>query len=84
MTRQLAGALAAGAAIVALAAPAHAQGQGQAREYHIAAGSLQSALDAWARQSGRQIIYRIDEIRGAVSPGASGTLSADAALSALL
>jgi len=84
MTRQLAGAFAAGAAIVAMAAPAHAQGQGQAREYHIAAGSLQSALDAWALQSGRQIIYRIDEIRGAVSPGASGTLSADAALSALL
>src|SRR3954452_9704022 len=82
MIRQLAGALATAAATVALAVPVHAQGQ--TREYHIAAGSLQSALDAWARQSGRQIIYRIDEIRGAVSLGTSGILSADAALSALL
>jgi iron complex outermembrane receptor protein len=82
MTRELASALATATAIVALATPARAQEP--VKDYHIAAGMLQSALDEWARQSGRQIIYRSDEIRGAVSPGAHGALTADAALSAIL
>jgi len=82
MTRELASALATATAIVALATPAHAQEP--VKDYRIAAGTLQSALDEWARQSGRQIIYRSEEIRGAVSGGARGSLTADAALNAVL
>ena len=82
MMRQLASTLAAASAIVALAAPA--QAQGQVKNYNIAAGSLQSALEAWAQQSGRQLIYPIDQIRDAVSSGARGELSSDAALNAIL
>jgi len=80
MMRNLAAALAAGVCMVAVAAPA----QAQTRTYQIPAGSLQSALDAYARQSGRQVIYRVDDVRGARSPGARGNLTADAALDAIL
>lgn len=80
MIRTLAAALATGTCIVALAAPASAQ----TREYNIRAGSLKSALDAYVRQSGRQVVYRADEVRTARSPGVRGELSADAALANLL
>lgn len=80
MIRNLASALGIGVAVVALAAPAQAQG----REWRIPAGDLKSALDAYTRQSGRQIIYRVDEVRGARSRGAKGSLSAEAALDAIL
>ncbi|MBB4837032.1 outer membrane receptor protein involved in Fe transport [Sphingomonas kyeonggiensis] len=80
MIRTLAAALATGTCIVALATPAAAQ----TREYNIPAGSLKSALDAYVRQSGRQIVYRADEVRSARSPGARGQLSAEAALANLL
>jgi outer membrane receptor protein involved in Fe transport len=43
-----------------------------------------SALDAYVRQSGRQVVYRADEVRSARSPGARGPLSAEAALANLL
>ncbi|MDE8652472.1 TonB-dependent receptor [Novosphingobium album (ex Liu et al. 2023)] len=80
MIRTLAAALATSTCIVALATPAAAQ----TREYNIPAGSLKSALDAYVRQSGRQIVYRADEVRSARSPGARGQLSAEAALTNLL
>jgi outer membrane receptor protein involved in Fe transport len=81
MMRNLAAALAAGVCMVAFAAPASAA---EARQYDIPPGKLKSALDAYARQSGRQIIYRVDEIRDAYSPGVTGRLSAQTALDALL
>lgn len=80
MNRTLAAALAATTCIVAIATPAAAQ----TREYDIPAGTLKSALDAYVRQSGRQVVYRADQIRSARSPGVRGQLSADAALTKLL
>lgn len=80
MIRTLAAALATSTCIVALATPATAQ----TREYNIPAGSLKSALDAYVRQSGRQVVYRADQVRFARSPGARGQQTADAALAALL
>ncbi|MBV2147529.1 TonB-dependent receptor [Sphingobium sp. AS12] len=80
MIRTLAALLATSTCIVALATPAAAQ----TREYNIPAGSLKSALDAYVRQSGQQVVYRSDEVRSAHSPGARGALSAEAALANLL
>jgi iron complex outermembrane receptor protein len=79
-SRKLAAALAASVCVVAIAAPA----QAQVRQFNIGAGSLKSALDAWARQSGRQVIYKIDEVRSARSKGAKGPMSSDDALDAVL
>jgi iron complex outermembrane receptor protein len=80
MIRTLAAALATSTCIVALATPAAAQ----TREYSIPAGSLKSALDTYVRQSGRQIVYRADQVRLARSPGTRGQQSAEAALAAIL
>lgn len=80
MIRTLAAVFATSTCIVALAAPAAAQ----TREYRIPAGSLKVALDAYVQQSGRQVVYRADQVRSARSPGARGPLSADAALASLL
>jgi iron complex outermembrane receptor protein len=78
--RTVIAALSTTACIVAVAVPASAQ----TRAFDIQAGSLKAALDSFSRQSGRQLIYRSEEIRNARSPGARGTLSSDAALQALL
>lgn len=80
MIRTLSAALAATTCIVATATPAAAQ----TREYSIPAGSLKETLDSYMRQSGRQVVYRADQVRQARSPGAKGMLSAEAALAALL
>ena len=66
--------------IVALATPAAAQTQ----SYRIPAGTLKSALDGYVRISGKQVMYKVDEIRGVHSPGVSGTMTPDAALRAIL
>lgn len=80
MIRTLAAALATTTCIVALATPAAAQ----TREYNIPAGSLKNALDAYVRQSGKQVVYRADQVRSARSPGVRGSHSPEAALAALL
>jgi len=80
MIRTLAAALATTTCIVALATPATAQ----TREFNIPAGSLRSALDTFARQSGRQVIYRGDEVRSTRSPGVRGARTAEQALDAIL
>jgi outer membrane receptor protein involved in Fe transport len=80
MIRTLTAALVTSTCFVALATPATAQ----TREYNIPAGSLKSALNAYVRQSGRQVVYRADEVRSARSAGARGQLSAEAALANLL
>jgi hypothetical protein len=81
MTRYFAAAiLAAAVCVVAIAAPAQAQN----RRFQIASGDLGQALDAYIHQSGRQLIYRVDDVRGVHSPGVQGELSADDALAALL
>lgn len=78
--RKLASILAGGVCIVAMAAPANAQAQ----TYNIKPGSLKAALDAYGLQSGRPIIYKADQVRGLRSQGASGSMSSDAALNAVL
>lgn len=77
---KLAGILACGVCIAAMATPANAQNA----PYNIPAGSLKSALDAYGRQAGRPIIYKEDQIRGLRSRGASGSMSSDAALDSIL
>jgi iron complex outermembrane receptor protein len=79
MIRTLAAALATSTCLVAIATPAAAQ----TREFNVPAGSLRSALDAFARQSGRQVIYR-GEVRSARSPGVQGARTAEDALNAIL
>ncbi|WP_197714450.1 TonB-dependent receptor [Altererythrobacter sp. B11] len=76
------GALTTGVCVVALAVPAQAQAQEQ--EYNIPAGSLRSALDAFGRQSGKPIIYKVDEIQGLRSRGFRGTATPQAVLDAIL
>jgi len=80
MIRTLAAALATTTCLMALASPATAQ----TRDFSIQAGSLRSALDTFARQSGRQVIYRGDEVRAARSPGVRGAHTAEEALDAIL
>lgn len=88
MSRSIVAALAAGVCVVALATQAQAQAQTQTQtqtqDYRIPAGSLKAALDAYARQSGRQVIYKVDEVRSARSRGATGAMTATAALDAIL
>jgi outer membrane receptor protein involved in Fe transport len=56
----------------------------QTGDYNIAAGDLKAALDAYARQSGVQLIYRIEDVRGLRTRGAHGVLSPDRALAEIL
>ncbi len=79
MIRTFAAALATTTCIVAIATPAAAQ----TREFDVPAGSLRTALDAFIRQSGRQLIYRGD-VRSARSPGVRGARTAEDALNAIL
>src|ERR1700688_1755963 len=66
MTRYIAAAiLAAAVCVVAISAP----GQAQNQRFQIASGDLGPALDAYIHQSGRQLIYRVDDVRGVHSPG---------------
>src|SRR5882762_7516726 len=80
MGRCVAAAILAAAVCVVLIAPAQAQN----RRFQIASGDLGQALDAYIHQSGRQLIYRVDDVRGVHSPGVQGEMSADKALAALL
>src|SRR6202048_5078459 len=72
--------LAAIVCVVAIVAPAQAQNQ----RFQIASGDLGQALDAYVHQSGRQLVYRVDDVRGVHSPGVQGEMQADDALAALL
>ena len=65
-------ALAGGVSILAIATPAQAQVQ----SFNIPAGNLKGALDAFARQSGMQVIYRDDDVRTASSHAVSGMTAA--------
>src|SRR4030081_3454794 len=66
--------------VIAIAVPARAQSQ----HFQIASGDLGQALDAYVHESGRQVIYRVDDVRSVHSPGVQGAMSADDALAALL
>ena len=56
----------------------------RAEDFNIPGGDLETALDAYARVTGVELIVSNQAIRGIHSPGVRGTLSSDAALSHLL
>ena len=56
----------------------------QTKTFDIPAGDLKTALDDYIRQSGVQLIYRVDEIRGLSTHGAHGPIAPDEALQQLL
>lgn len=84
MISKLVGALVAGTSITAISIACPSPAQAQDMAFDIRPGALRDALDAYGRQSRRQMIYRVDEVRGVDSPGARGPMSADRALELLL
>src|SRR3954463_2559045 len=56
----------------------------EAAPINIPPGDLVSALDALARQSGAQFVYRTDQLSGLRTPGVQGAQSAQEALGKLL
>lgn len=68
------------ACIAVAANPATAQSY----RFSIPAGTLKTALDAYVRQSGRQLIYRPTDVQSVRSRGVHGQLTAAAALVTLL
>lgn len=70
--------------ITAIAINAPAQAQAQTRSFEIPAGDLKTALKHYIRQSGVQLVYRPDDVRGKSTRGVKGTMSAVAALDQLL
>jgi iron complex outermembrane receptor protein len=58
--------------------------QAQVQELRIPPGDLKTALDQYALQTGAQILYSADAVRGRVSPGVQGQPNAERALAMLL
>ncbi|MEO5494995.1 MAG: TonB-dependent receptor [Sphingomonas sp.] len=56
----------------------------QAAPFEIPAGSLSKALDRYAQQSGRQIVYRADDVKNSRSAGVRGVMTSDVALQTIL
>jgi len=54
------------------------------KHFDIPAGDLTVALESLARQSGAEFVYQADQLRGLHTPGVSGTLSAEQAVTKLL
>lgn len=52
--------------------------------FAIPAGTLRAALRAWSRQSGRELLYRDDDLGDTRSKGASGAMTAEVALGQIL
>lgn len=71
-TRGLKAGLAASACALAIAGAAFAQ---PVAHYDIPQGELSAALQAYARQSGQQIIYRLEDVRGVQGKRVSGSLT---------
>jgi iron complex outermembrane recepter protein len=74
-------AIACGAALALLLAGAAAA---QPRTYDIPSESLSQALRDYGRQSGLQVIFTEDLVRGRIAPGVKGSFEAEAALKTLL
>lgn len=71
--------------LLALACSAALAAQAQtAAPITIPAGDLATALDAYARQSGTQLVYRADQLKGAHSAGVAGKPASPQTLDALL
>lgn len=56
----------------------------QTLSFEIPEGDLKTALDDYARQSGLQLIYRVEDVRGVSTRGIRGTLPAETALERIL
>jgi outer membrane receptor protein involved in Fe transport len=69
---------------LSLACSAALAAQAQGGRVDIPAGDLATALDTYARQSGTQLVYRSDQLKGARSAGLSGQSASPRALDALL
>jgi hypothetical protein len=78
--RSVAAILAGSVCVIAISTPAVAQ----ARAFQIPAGDMKVALDAYVRQSGAEVIYKIDQLKSEKSPGVSGIMTSEAALEAIL
>ncbi len=71
--------------LLSLACSAALAAQAQtATRLDIPAGDLATALDAYARQTGTQLVYRADQLKGARSKGLRGQAPSAQALDALL
>src|SRR6185437_7399280 len=70
--------------VLACMLPALVMTQQQTAEIDIPAGSLVTALDTLARQTGVQFVYSADQLTGLTTRGARGNLSAQEALADLL
>ena len=57
---------------LALACSAALAAQAQGGRIDIPAGDLASALDAYASQSGTQLVYRADQLKGLRTSGVNG------------
>ena len=74
----------AGALAAAVASLLAFSAQAQDLKFDIPASDLKSALDAYINQTGQQIVYKSDDLKGKASPGARGSMTSDQALTALL
>ena len=70
--------------LLSLACSAALAAQAQTARLDIPAGDLASALDAYARQTGTQLVYRADQLKGARSAGLRGQAATPQSLDALL
>ena len=70
----------AGAVALALSVAAQAQDV----TFDIGAGDLKAALEAYAKQTGQQLVYQPDDVKGRSSPGVHGSMTSEQALTALL
>ena len=71
--------------LLSLACSAALAAQAQsATRLDIPAGDLAGALDAYARQTGTQVVYRADQLKGARSAGLRGQAASPQAIDALL
>ena len=58
--------------------------QAQTRSFEIPSGDLRSALEAYAAQSGVQLVYKIEDVRGLSTKGVKRSASSEDALQNLL
>ena len=69
-----------GAVAIALSFAAQAQDL----TFDIPAGDLNAALTAYSKQTGQQVVFKIDDLKGKTTPGVHGAMTSEQALAALL
>ncbi|MES2902430.1 MAG: TonB-dependent receptor [Pseudomonadota bacterium] len=72
------------AAALLLAFSFNASAQTAPRQFDIPAGELKTAIDAYAQQSGIQLVYKVEEVRGLSAGAVKGAMAPEAALALLL